>query len=107
MSRDSDDEFERETISGLDVVPRLYRWREDEQPTYAIVEAVASELGCDETQLTPLHDIVEADALNELLTNRQFPAATRLRVSFEYHEFTVLVSSDRTIELWPSDAALG
>jgi hypothetical protein len=101
-----DDEFGRESMPGLDVVPGLYRWREGDQPTYAIVEAVASEVGCDETELAPLHDTIEADALNDLLTNRQFPGATPLRVSFEYYGFTVLISSDKVIELWPSDAAL-
>ena len=64
-------------------------WTDYEQPSTAIVEAVARVTGCEQTDLDPLYQYVDGDALNSLLGNSD----TGLMVSFAYGDAWVDISA--------------
>lgn len=69
----------------------------DEQPSTAVVEAVATATDRDPTDLSPLHHLVDADALDALVR----PGGPRdgIRVSFAYDGVEVAVDSEDGIEV--------
>lgn len=70
-----------------------FDWSEPEQPTEAIITALASATGCDPLDIEPLHERIDGDALNSLVT----PSGehqTNLRVSFQCDGYTVLVTGN-------------
>jgi hypothetical protein len=70
-----------------------FNWSEPEQPTEAIVTALSLATGCDPLDIEPLHERIDGDALNSLLT----PSGdnqTNLRISFLYDGYTVIVTGN-------------
>lgn len=61
----------------------------DEQPSTAVVFAVADALGRDELDLPPLGDAVDPDALNALLPT----ASSDVTVTFRYAGFEIDVGT--------------
>jgi len=74
-----------------------HRWDGAEQPSMAIVRAVAEAADRAETELPPLQQIIDAEALDRLLTGDQ----SSLTVSFQYAGYAVAVRADGTIEIEP------
>ncbi|WP_324760581.1 HalOD1 output domain-containing protein [Haloarcula sp. GH36] len=60
----------------------------------AVVQAVAEAAGTDPTELPPLYDQVDPDALEKLFRNPSNGV-----VAFDYHGYTVVVRSDGTVLL--------
>lgn len=74
---------------------------ESELVTQTIVSAVADEKGVDPTDLEPLYNVVDTDALNSLFHSRpRVDALTAGCVQFTYEGFDVQVtaSGDVTVE---------
>lgn len=65
-----------------------------------IVLAVAEVTGTDPTELRPLHDVIDADALDRLFHQESSGAETD-RISFNYHCYRVTVYRDSEILLQP------
>lgn len=70
-------------------------WRRFESPSAGVVSTVAAATGRDVTALPPLHQYVDADAVDSLLNSGQ----DGVRVSFEYDGTTVVVAADGTVEV--------
>ncbi len=74
-------------------------WGEAGVPSTAVVEAVARARSVDQTELPPLNDHVDPDALDRLLRG-----TSSVQVSFQYDDAEVFVTSDGAIEV--SDGTL-
>lgn len=61
----------------------------------SIVQVIASLDNSSPDELPPLHDVVDPDALETLLTTADHP----LSITFEYHTYRVTVSSDGSIRV--------
>lgn len=71
----------------------------DERISTAVVMAVAEVLGVDSTTLTPpMHDVVDAEALDRLF-DRSSERAVGLRVEFEIYGCRVAVDGDRRLHV--------
>jgi hypothetical protein len=70
-----------------------------ESITYDIVRAVAAEKAVDAVSLSPLHEVVDPDALESLFDDADGAALRRGHVVFDYEGFAIRVSEDRSIEL--------
>jgi hypothetical protein len=69
-------------------------------PSSQVVEAVAREEGVSATELSPpLYDVVDTDALDELLSSDSTRESGSLRISFEYRGHDVSVESGDAIEV--------
>lgn len=75
--------------AGLGQTPYRADWTGYDNPSTAIVEAVAAVVGTDQTDLDPLYEYVEVDALNALLRRD-----SRVGITFK-HENTI-VHTDST-----------
>lgn len=73
------------------------RWTDYDNPTTAVVEAVSDATGVNETDLATLHEWVDTDALDAILTHGSSDGVT---VSFEYDGVVVRITSAGTIEVW-------
>ena len=74
-----------------------HRWDAAEQPSMAIVRAVAETSDRAETELPPLQQTIEVDALDRLLTSDE----SSVTISFRYADYTVSASADGTFDLQP------
>ena len=61
-----------------------------ETPTTTVVNAVAETKGIDATELEPLYESIDTDALNELLDSPK----SQIDVTFKYGEYLVEVTTD-------------
>lgn len=68
----------------------------DESATDAVLRATATASGASPIELPPLYDAIEPDGLDSLFSDRDGGGTIR----FGYHEFTVVVHGDETIELY-------
>lgn len=75
---------------------RQLDWQEYEYPSTAVVELVAEATGRDETDLPPLYDHVDSDALDSLLTG---PSEGDLELSFDYDDVFVRIASSGVVEI--------
>lgn len=98
MDHDTNDSGDTETTErqGLDQTPVRHSWAESEQPSVAIVEAVSAATGRQITELPPLQEGADPDAVDALLTGGQ---SSQLRISFSYAGTSVVVEADGTIEV--------
>lgn len=79
----------------VEVVAVAPRHRADgRSPTAAVVEAVAAREGVAETELPPLADAVDPDALEAVVDGDG-----DRRISFEYHGYAVTVHPDGSVSL--------
>jgi len=77
----------------------ICRSRSPPQYSTAVVSAVAAHDGVDETDLPPLYDAVDPDALDALLASVQRAGPDKASVTFEYAGHTVVVSDDGTVSI--------
>lgn len=73
--------------------------RSHSTPKYSkkVLRAVAAREGVDETDLPPLYDAVDPEALDTLLASVQTDG--QASVDFEYAGHSVVVSDDRTVSV--------
>lgn len=71
----------------------------DVPPSVRIVEAVAEETGRDPTDLPPLHEYVDADALDTLLSSSASDDSDLFTLSFSYGDVDVRVDGQGSIEV--------
>ena len=96
----SEDEPSRTAISSADDRSVRTSFEPDESPSEAVVMAVAALTNTDPTELKPLYDAVDPDALDALFRHAASRERhTNHRVSFLYHGFDVRVRSDGAIRL--------
>jgi hypothetical protein len=67
-----------------------------DEPSIAIVEAIADRTGRDATDLPPLQDTVDVDALNALVRR---PGHDDVRITFEYDGLVVTADGDGDVEV--------
>lgn len=72
-------------------------WTTYENPSTAVAEAVAEANDQEQTELAPLQHSVDADALDELLTNSE---SQRLELSFTYEDVDIRITGAGVIEVW-------
>jgi hypothetical protein len=93
-SIDSADLFESE-----DAHTRAFSWDDEGGATLAVVEAVTDMLGVEPTEVEPLNDVIETDALNQLFT----PTGETLRrtghIQFEYEGCLVRIQANGTVSV--------
>jgi hypothetical protein len=64
----------------------------------AVIDAISARLGVDPTELPPIYQAVDLDALDKLFLNTT-PVVTDARVSFHYQGLLVCVYADGRVEL--------
>lgn len=65
-------------------------------PSRAVIDAVASAEDADPSELDPLNDVVDPDALNKLFDDKDVEYG---RVVFRYHGYTVTVDRHGRVSL--------
>lgn len=72
-----------------------FDWMHNESVCAAVVQAVAAVSDTSPTNLPPLYETINTDALDALLeAERQTAADATIDVSFRYDDYEVVVSSD-------------
>jgi hypothetical protein len=74
------------------------QWEREEGPSATVIQVVASATDRDPLELPPLHDCVDADALDTIVASRD---AGDVRVSFTYADVEVVVESSGWVEARP------
>jgi len=105
MTSDDATSMEREE-TGESAGPVRATWDGSTAPSTAVVEAVARATGRDPLEMPCLHDVLDVDALDRMLTADRARALGSVSVSFTYGEAYVWVDSAGTVEVDP-DAATG
>ena len=112
-------EFSNKPASTAEIVPSMesvefvvddgiYRAEYDssrDQPSLAIVAAIAAADQRDFHELTPLHSVIDTDALDELFSTTATEGQRNGCLSFSYEGFEVAVSSEGVIEAKPAENA--
>lgn len=112
-------EFSNKPVDTVEIVPSMdaiefavddgvYRAEYDsthDQPSLAIVAAIAAADQRDPNALTPLHYAIDTDALNELFSTTATEGQRNCRLSFPYEGFDVTISSEGVIEAKPTENA--
>jgi hypothetical protein len=78
----------------------VYTRSGDEPPSHSVVEAVAEVTNTDPTQLRPLYEVIDTDALDDLITGdfKRIQTPDELRIAFQYEGCDVAVYADgRTV----------
>lgn len=86
--------------SDLEADGMTFEFSQSLTPTVAIAEAIAEETGSDPNAGPPLHDFVETDALNALLTDPK-GEENAIRISFTYDGHTVYVDGTGRVVVDP------
>jgi hypothetical protein len=86
------DQTERTDASNTTV---RHNWQRSGQPSVMIVEAVAAATDRKTTDLSPLQETIDADALDTLLDGQ----VSSVAVSFRYADTGVTVTGDGSIEV--------
>lgn len=73
-------------------------WEEDDDPSSAVVEAVATATGQEVSTKKPLYDYVEAEALDSLLRRARRDGRS-VTVALKYNGVEVVVDSRGTVEV--------
>ena len=76
-----------------------HRWTAANPPTAAVVESVAQRAGVDTTELPPLYDAIDPDALDAIFDHASQDSSSGPRVTFSYGGFEVTVEHDGWLTL--------
>lgn len=68
-------------------------------PVVAIVETIAAKDGVDNSDLPPIADVIDPDALNELFDSIDEAHRSDAHFQFEYCDYTVHITGDQTITI--------
>jgi hypothetical protein len=74
-------------------------WEPPERPSTAVVEAVQAVTGEELTEMPPLNDAIDPDALDAVLAPRDARTQEFARVSFTYNGVRVRVDRENEIEI--------
>ena len=85
------------------VVEAEFGGKHDPSPLTAIVEAVASAEGVSPADLDPLHEIIDLEAIDRLLTNSSRTSSHPIFIEFSVDEWNVFVRSDGVIRVCDSN----
>lgn len=95
-NRVDDAETSEETDSPDTSPPTVrHNWQESDRPSVMVVEAVAAATDRKTTDLSPLQETIDTDALDTLLDGQTSSVA----VSFRYADTGVTVTGDGSIEV--------
>ncbi|WP_256393348.1 HalOD1 output domain-containing protein [Natronoarchaeum rubrum] len=82
------------THNGRDAQRTIEReWDDAMPPSTALVRAVADARGVEATELPPLYDVVDADALDSLVREQE------VTMTIEYQGFLATIRGDGRLEL--------
>ncbi len=81
------------------VVDAQYELDSDETPVQKIIDALATAEGVDATDLPPLYDAVDPDALNQLFQRHNGETDTEALLSFSVDSWNVFVRADGLIRV--------
>jgi hypothetical protein len=84
-----------------DEIHKQYDWS-DTDPSIAVVKTVAAATNREPTELKPLYEILDPDALDELIRSDGRPTATDTSVSFIWDRCNVTVNSSGDVVVCPS-----
>ena len=73
----------------------------DESPSHGVIRAIAAVKGVDPTDLDPLYDFIDPDALNAMFDDTIEARESDIRVSFRIEDSKIEVSGDRRITVRP------
>lgn len=71
-----------------------YEFGTELSPSMAVIAAVAEARECEPTELAPIYNVVDADAL-DALGSRQPPGEQRVNISFAYEGYSIDVQYGR------------
>lgn len=76
-----------------------FEWDDTQPPSMAICQGVAAVLGVEPTDLTPLGESVDPEALDQVVNPAVGPGNGPVSVDFRYEGVDVFVDSGRIVEL--------
>ncbi|ELY61186.1 HalOD1 output domain-containing protein [Natronolimnohabitans innermongolicus] len=78
-----------------------YTFSAEKSPTMAVVESVAAVSNTEPTELPPLYDAINPDALDSLFESSETRDLSTVRVSFPYNGYDIAIQggSNLTVEL--------
>lgn len=82
-----------------------YDWQGDESVTTVVSTGVAAITNTPPTELDPLFEILDPDALNQLFSSTNGPSRGDGRVSFQFNDCTVIVDATGEIAISPTEDA--
>lgn len=72
-----------------------FDWTTFDSPSTAVVTAVAETADRDPTTIDPLYEVVDPDALDDIVASTCYPRGTPdARIEFLYHGYRVLVKAN-------------
>jgi hypothetical protein len=87
---------------------RHSNWHPDDSTSLGVIDAVASELGVDETALPPLYESISPDALDALFdSGRDRIGDGPLEVRFTYASREIVVRPGGVVEVHAPEVELG
>lgn len=69
-------------------------WLSEDQPSTAIIQAVAQRKGTEPLDLPPLYEYVDPEAIDSLLLTAAENDNASIEVQFDYLEHTITITSD-------------
>ena len=78
---------------------KRYDWAAYDEPSTALVEAIADATDRDPLHMPPLYDHVDTEALGKLLASRTRDRNGAVQVTFSYDGTTVHLDSDGRIDV--------
>lgn len=85
-----------------------FEWSDTQPPSMAVCEGVAAVLGVEPTELAPLGDSIDGEALDRIVDPTAGPGDGPVSLQFEYEGVDVFIDSERTVELRiPSESVDG
>lgn len=84
--------------TGVGSIPEIRRsdWTEYDHPSTAVASAIADTMGHAQTDLEPLQDSIDADALDALVGDAD---VDHVEVTFAYGDLEVYVTSSGVLEI--------
>jgi hypothetical protein len=97
--RDNKHTNRRDTSSTEEVETIKFGWGESVPPGTAVANTIAAATNRDPCSMPPLHNYVNVDSLNGLVTRGTRDSDREVRVVFPYEDHTVTVTSGGDIEV--------
>lgn len=92
MTIDDTQSDQDESVAGSTCMIR-HEWGESDSPSTAVIEAVAAATNHDPTDMSPLYDHIDPDALDLLMTSQAADRANAITVAFIYENVAVRIDS--------------
>lgn len=97
MASNTSDNMREDAFGRGDAHSREFDWETETSAALAVVETVAMVTDQDPTEMEPLNDVVNTDALNSLFVPTDYRGRSRGYVEFEYERCHVRVRADGTV----------